>query len=125
MCADDWRGGVTQLDWIQCLPMTSPDEHDFGIAVHYVEYTAGFGLVVDSATGKRFMNETANRKVRADAISALKHSALYICTFANAKKHTPTLRLQKATENGSVKSYASIGACQSPRAMPVETGKNV
>ena len=93
--------------------------------MHYVEYTAGFGFVIDPATGKRFMNETANRKVRADAISALKHSALYICTFANAKKHTPALHLQKATENGSVKSYASIGACPSPRAMPVETGKNV
>lgn len=100
--------GVTQMDWIQCLPMTSPDERGFGIAVHYVEYTAGFGLCVDPVTGRRFMPETANRKVRADAILALKHPGLCISTLSNAKKHTPALRLQKAMENGSVKSYDSI-----------------
>lgn len=119
-CAQMIGAGVTQMDWIQCLPMTSPDEHGFGIAVHYVEYTAGFGLAVDPVTGKRFMNETANRKVRADAILALKHPALCICTLANAKKHTPALRLQKAMENGSVKSYDTIEELAKAYNMPLE-----
>lgn len=119
-CAQMIGAGVTQMDWIQCLPMTSPDEHGFGIAVHYVEYTAGFGLVVDPVTGKRFMNETANRKVRADAILALKHPALCICTLANAKKHTPALRLQKAMENGSIKTYDTIEALAKAYNMPLE-----
>ena len=115
--------GVTQMDWIQCLPMTSPDERGFGIAVHYVEYTAGFGLCVDPATGRRFMQETANRKVRADAILALKHPGLCIATLANAKKHTPALRLQKAMENGSVKSYDTVEALCEAYGMPVEAFK--
>lgn len=100
--------GVTQMDWIQCLPMTSPDEHGFGVAVHYVEYTAGFGLCVDPVTGKRFMNETANRKVRADSILRLKHPGLCIATLRNAKKHTPAKRLQAGLDNGAIKSYDSI-----------------
>lgn len=115
--------GVTQMDWIQCLPMTSPDEKGFGIAVHFVEYTAGFGLAVDPKTGRRFMNETGNRKVRADAILALKHPALCIATLANAKKHTPALRLQKAMENGSVKSYDSLEAIAKAYDVPLEPFK--
>lgn len=69
--------------------MVSPDEKGFGVAVHFTDYSAGFGLYVDPATGKRFVNETANRKVRADAIFALKHPALCVPTEKNARKHTP------------------------------------
>ena len=115
--------GVTQMSWIQCLPMVSPDERGFGLAVHFVEYTAGFGLAVDPANGQRFMNETGNRKVRADAILALGHPGLCIATLANAKKHTPALRLQKAMENGSVKSYDTVEELAKAYNMPLEPFK--
>lgn len=115
--------GVTQMDWIQCLPMTSPDEHGFGVAVHFVEYTAGFGLCVDPATGKRFMNETANRKVRADSILRLKHPGLCIATLRNAKKHTPSPRLQAGLDNGSIKTYETIEDLCKAYNMPVKRFK--
>ena len=60
-----------QMDWIQLGPWTSPDEKGFGLAPLFVESTVGYGPMVDPATGKRFIKETGNRKVRADAIVAL------------------------------------------------------
>lgn len=71
---DAWRtasaAGVqmTQNDWIQCLPYTSPDEKGFGIAWAWAGHTQAYGLWIDAATGERFVNELAVRKIRSDAI---------------------------------------------------------
>ena len=66
------------MDWIQLGPWTSPDENGFGIAPLAVESMVGYGPMIDPATGKRFIKETGNRKVRADAIVALGHPHLFI-----------------------------------------------
>ena len=59
------------MDWIQLGPWTSPDEKGFGVAPLFVESCRRpTGPMVDPATGKRFIKETGNRKVRADAIVA-------------------------------------------------------
>ncbi len=69
-----------QMDWIQLGPWTSPDEKGFGLAPLFVESTVGYGPMVDPETGKRFIKETGNRKVRADAIVAMGHPAvIYAC----------------------------------------------
>lgn len=58
-----------QQDWIQCGPWTSPEEKGFGIALKFAQgAAAGRGMWIDCSSGKRFVNEQANRKVRADAI---------------------------------------------------------
>ena len=65
------RIGCTQIqqDWIQCGPWNSPEEKGMGIALYFAQGAAATrGLWVDCATGKRFVNELANRKVRADAV---------------------------------------------------------
>ncbi|MDL2059776.1 flavocytochrome c [Mesosutterella sp. AGMB02718] len=60
-----------QQDWIQCGPWCNPREKGMGLGVVFNQ-TGGaeFGLWVNSK-GDRFVNELANRKVRADAIFAL------------------------------------------------------
>ena len=73
------------MDWIQLGPWTSPDEQGFGVAPLFVESAVGYGPMIDPATGKRFVKETGNRKVRADAIVAIGHPCLIYTSAVNAK----------------------------------------
>lgn len=60
---------MIQTDWIQCGPWNSPEEKGMGIALYFAQGAAAtMGIWVNTATGKRFINELANRKVRADAV---------------------------------------------------------
>ncbi len=60
---------LIQQDWIQCGPWNSPEEKGMGIALYFAQGAAAtYGVWVNCSTGKRFVNELANRKVRADAI---------------------------------------------------------
>jgi flavocytochrome c len=66
-----FRIGCTpiQLSWIQLGPWGSPDEKGLGLAPFFAQLCAAmYGLWVDTKTGKRFVNELADRKIRADAI---------------------------------------------------------
>ena len=57
-----------QNDWIQCGPWGNPREKGMGIGWEFNQSGAAeFGVWVNT-DGKRFVNELANRKVRADAI---------------------------------------------------------
>lgn len=57
-----------QNDWIQCTPWNNPKEKGMGIGWTFAQSGAAeYGLWV-ATDGKRFVNELANRKVRADAI---------------------------------------------------------
>jgi flavocytochrome c len=57
------------LSWIQLGPWASPDEKGYGCGPEFASYIAfAHGIMVDPATGKRFINELADRKIRADAI---------------------------------------------------------
>jgi flavocytochrome c len=57
------------LSWIQLGPWACPDEKGFGIGPDFASYVGfPYGIMVDPATGNRFVNELADRKRRADAI---------------------------------------------------------
>lgn len=56
------------LGWIQLGPWGSPDEKGFGISPVFAIPAFAYGVMVDARTGKRFVNELADRKIRADAI---------------------------------------------------------
>jgi flavocytochrome c len=57
-----------QNDWIQCGPWGNPHEKGMGIGWQFNQTAAAeYGLWTNT-DGKRFVNELANRKVRADAI---------------------------------------------------------
>ena len=72
--AEAWRAAmaigahVIQADQIQILPQTSPDERGFGIGFAWSGHVSMFGVWVDASSGRRFVNELANRKVRSLAI---------------------------------------------------------
>jgi len=57
------------LSWIQLGPWASPDEKGYGVGPNFASYIAfPYGIMINPTTGKRFVNELADRKMRADAI---------------------------------------------------------
>jgi len=65
------RIGATpvHLSCIQLGPWASPDEKGFGVGPGFSDYIVFlYGIVIDPATGQRFVNELADRKTVADAI---------------------------------------------------------
>ena len=114
-----------QMDWIQLGPWTSPDENGFGLAPLFVEPAVGYGLMIDPATGKRFIQETGNRKVRADAIVAIGHPTLIYVSEKNAqnkiigKNMTPEL-FERAVKNGVVKKVANLKELADTYKVPYE-----
>ncbi len=103
---------TVQMDWIQLGPWTSPDEKGFGLAPQFVESIVGYGCMVDIATGKRFMKETGNRKVRADAIIAIGHPALIYACEKNVKAQTPKAMrkdtFDAALKQGVIRKFATL-----------------
>ena len=102
-----------QNDWIQCTPWNNPKEKGMGLGWTFSQSGAAeFGLWV-STSGKRFVNELANRKVRADAIMVEQgqgHRAVAICTAPNLKAYEAARpgTLAKLLERGIVKQYATL-----------------
>lgn len=102
-----------QMDWIQLGPWTSPDENGFGLAPLFVESTVGYGPMVDPATGKRFIQETGNRKVRADAIVAIGHPTIIYSNVKNIENkvigHNMTPELfERAMKNGVIRRFETL-----------------
>ena len=98
-----------QLSWIQLGPWCSPDEKGMGIAAFFGQGCgAQYGLWIDTKTGRRFVNELADRKIRADAILKAGNKCLAFCD----EDGTKTLRdlLPKFLERGTVKKYDSLEA---------------
>ena len=64
-----FRAGAipVQMSLIQLGPWASPDEKGFGVASMFnIQSGFRYGVMVERATGKRFVNELADRKTRAD-----------------------------------------------------------
>ncbi len=56
------------LQWIQLSPWSSPDEKIDKIASEFFYTVFPYGIVINPITGKRMVNELADRKTRSDAI---------------------------------------------------------
>lgn len=103
-----------QVDWIQFGPWASPDERGFGTAPILTQQgTFKYGIAVDVRTGKRFMNELADRKTRADAEFKIlrEDSKAYPITFADTKMAFKDLSenvIQKGLSSGKL-----VGECAS------------
>ncbi|MCG8530835.1 MAG: flavocytochrome c [Desulfovibrionales bacterium] len=66
-----FRAGAipVQMSLIQLGPWASPDEQGFGVASMFnIQSGFRYGVMVDRSTGRRFVNELADRKTRADAM---------------------------------------------------------
>ena len=96
-----------QLSWIQLGPWACPDEKGLGIAPIFAVYSAfPYGVMVDPSTGKRFVNELADRKVRADAIIKTGNISIGIAD-AEGAKHSAHL-MDKMLKRGSVKKFDTL-----------------
>ena len=72
-----------QNDWIQCTPWNNVLEKGMGVSWSFAQYVAAeFGIWVNT-NGVRFVNENANRKVRADAILVEQGKGLHCFAVAN------------------------------------------
>ena len=64
-------GALTvHLDWIQLGPWCSPDEVGYGKGPSDIDANVAYGMSIDPQTGKRIVNELADRRVYSDAIVA-------------------------------------------------------
>lgn len=123
--AQEIGANTIHMDWIQLGPWTSPDEKGFGIAPLFVESAIGYGPMVDPVTGKRFIQETGNRKVRADAIVAMGHPAVIYTSLENAKtaiigKNMTEELYERARKNNVVKEYPTLKAMADDLKIPFE-----
>lgn len=132
--AEAWRAAAAircqmiQQDWIQCLPQTSPDEKGFGIGFAWSGHVSMFGFWIDAQTGKRFINELANRKVRADAVLVQLnkgHTCLAIgdATTAKTFEEIRPGMLKRQLERGVVFKYETLEALAAAHQVPLETLK--
>jgi len=120
---DALRSGATpvQISWIQLGPWTSPDEKGMGIG--YVFNAAAafvYGVMVDPKTGKRFISELADRKIRADAIIRTGQPAICIAD-SNGVKRVPIL--DKILAKGVAKKFDTIEALADEYKVPVDALK--
>lgn len=98
-----------QLSHIQLGPWTSPDEKGFGAGPLFADYVVfPYGIVVAAASGRRFVNELADRKILADAILKQGEPAIGI-----ADSRAVTLAgwdLSRAIKKNVVRVFDSIAA---------------
>lgn len=89
------------LAHIQSGPWASPDEGGFGYVSNYTIFNFPHSMAVHRLTGKRFMNEIADRKTRADAELSCRDERgeamppLLITSYKHSKKHPNTKKVLK------------------------------
>ncbi|OGN91092.1 MAG: hypothetical protein A2158_06770 [Chloroflexi bacterium RBG_13_46_14] len=96
-----------QLSHIQLGPWASPDEKGYGVGPDFSDYIVfQYGLVVEPGTGKRFINELADRKTVSDAILNIGAPCIGI---ADAKAvETSGWNIEHCLEKGVVKSFNDL-----------------
>lgn len=77
-----------QLCWIQSGPWGNPKEKGVGVGALFNLRNFMHGIMIDPATGKRFVNELADRRIRAEAIFAAGHTCLTIVDSEGVKTYT-------------------------------------
>ncbi len=86
---------------IQSGPWASPDEGGFGYVSNYSIFNFPHSMAVNRLTGKRFMNEIADRKTRADAELSCRDEKgealppILITSYKHSKKHPNTKKVIK------------------------------
>ena len=109
------------MDWIQLGPWTSPDEEGFGYCPQFCERLVGYGLMVDPATGKRFVKETGDRKERADLMLEINHPTLIIGDAPTVKKQVAPHIFEGGLKKGVIIEFQTLDAIADEFNMPKET----
>ncbi|WP_136795521.1 flavocytochrome c [Desulfosediminicola ganghwensis] len=111
-------GSPLQLCWIQLGPWASFDEKGWGVGSMFT-LLAGFpyGIMVDANTGKRFVNETSDRRLRTDAMLMNDRTPVAIVD-SEGVSHATTL--EKCLKRGVVKAFNSIEELATYNMIPLE-----
>ncbi len=89
------------LAHIQSGPWASPDEGGFGYVSNYAIFNFPHSIAINRLTGQRFMNEIADRKIRADAELSCRdeqgkpYPPILISSFKDSKAHPNTEKVIK------------------------------
>lgn len=113
------RAGAAQvqLSWIQLGPWASPDEEGNGVGPTFATYVAfPYGIVVDPATGERFVNELADRRTRAEALLGLGHPGVAIANSAGVALSGQSIA--KCLRRGVVRSFETLAALADAHGIP-------
>lgn len=103
------------IDWIQQGPWASPDERGFGVAPLLTQQGLFvLGVAVDVRNGKRFMNEMADRKTRADAEYVILREApkAYPVVIGTYNTFGPQIypQVEKGLTTGVMKKFDTLDA---------------
>jgi flavocytochrome c len=97
-----------QLSQIQLGPWASPDEKGYGDGPQFSEYIVfQYGLLVDPSTGKRFINELADRKTLSDRMLSLGHPCVGIADAAAVGE--AGWDIDRALIKGVVRTFDTLG----------------
>jgi len=108
-----------QISWIQLGPWACADEKGYSYGSKYANPVVfPRGVMVDPKTGKRFVNELADRKIRADAILATGHPAIGIAD-ADGAKYYP-LSLDLILKPGKLKKFDTLKDLAAAYGIPYE-----
>ena len=114
-----------QLSWIQVGPWASPDEKGFGLGPHFAQEAAAmYGIWLNTKTGKRFISELANRKLRADKIMELGNKGEKCIAIADEDGASYIKgNLPKLMERGVVKKFNTLEELAQAYNIPVDALK--
>lgn len=101
------------LDMYQLGPWASPDEKGAGPASFFADYSFAESIALDPLTGKRFMNELADRRTRAEAQMEVlkkgtKEQPNYPFTFCGEATTQRAEGFAAAYRDGAVKKSATV-----------------
>ncbi|WP_028116311.1 flavocytochrome c [Ferrimonas senticii] len=104
------------LAHIQSGPWASPDEGGFGYCSNFAIYNFPHSVAIDCNTGKRFMDEIADRKTRADAELKCRYPdgsprpPLMISSYEHADQHPNNKKVLKYGVGWKFESLKEIAA---------------
>ena len=110
------------LSHIQLGPWTSSEEQGWGVGTLF-SLLAGipYGIMVDANTGKRFVNELSDRKLRTDAMLSKERITVAI-TDSKGVKNANTL--EKCLKKGVVREFETIEELAFYNRIPLEELKD-
>ena len=111
------RAVPVHLSWIQLGPWGCADETGYGRGASFASYSVyPAGIVVDPATGRRIVNEWADRRQRSDAILKTEHVCVGLVDTRGAGKASDSLK--RCWARGYVKAFDSIADLAAAYGMP-------
>jgi flavocytochrome c len=111
------KAAPVHLSWIQLGPWGCADETGYGRGASFASYSVyPTGILVDPATGRRIVNEWADRRQRCDAIFKTGHVCVGVVDAKGAEVAADSL--QQCLKRGYVKVFKELTDLASAYEMP-------